>query len=347
MVFKKCYLFQLFRNHILDSGAEWTRADGRVTKVGKSCLEDLLSQDSPEGEISKLYKISDDHLYCVGPQRQRVKPAVQLLSSSVANAFREAGDLDKRELIQTIDNWFDVCDSRSMHHRTKRLKNGLGIHEEQQVAALNKMLKLMDNITFGGKLKPFMKGIVASTKSLLDLWTDLKRRGWGHICTYNLNQDILELFFANIRSLCGSSDHPRANNFGSRFRILMLSSNCMKVLINNANVAPAENDDEQEWTMFSLMDGASEAEEFVEEANDGLVDLGDEGDLEQELADKTDKGSLQYISGYIARKVSSNDHSTKDLKVVLFFFSMDSRPGLLRKAPGSSVRVLRGVVWAW
>ena len=35
-----------------------------------------------------------------------------------------------------------------------------------------------------------MKSIVAST---LDLWADLKRKGWGHIC--NLNQDILELFF--------------------------------------------------------------------------------------------------------------------------------------------------------
>ena len=163
-----------------------------------------------------------------------------------------------------IDNWFDVFDSRTQFHRSKQLKNGLGVHEEQQVAALNKMLNLMENITFGGKLKPFMKGIVSSTKSLLALWDDLKRREWSHICTYNLNQDILELFFSNIRSLCGANDHPRANNFGSRFRILMLSSNCMKVLVDNANVAPAENGDEQEWTMFNLVNGASE--DFEEEA---------------------------------------------------------------------------------
>ena len=82
----------------------------------------------------------------------------------------------------------------------------------------------------------------------------------------------------------------------------------MKVLIYNANVAPAENDDKQDWTMFSLVDGASE--DFVDEANDGLIDLGDEGDLDRELVDKTDTGSLQYVSGYIAlaRKVSSNYH---------------------------------------
>ena len=307
----------MFRNHILDSGADWTREDGSVTRVTKSCFEELLGKDSPEGELSKLYKITDDHLYCVGTARQRVKPAVQLLSSSVANAFCEAGELDKGELIQIIDDWFDVCDSRSQHHRSKQLKNGLGVHEEKQVAALNKMLNLMKNITFGGKLKPFMKGIVASTKSLLALWNDLKHRGWPHICTYNLNQDILELFFSNVRSLCGANDHPRANNFGSRFRILMLSSNCMKVLVDNANVAYAENDDEKEWSILRLEDGATE--DFVEEANDGLVDLGDEGDLDRELADKTDEGALQYIIGFIARKVSRRYHKTQEITIGFFY----------------------------
>ena len=257
-----------------------------------------------------------------------MKPAVQLLSASVANAFYEAGEEDKGEFIEIIDDWWDVFDSSYEHHRTKRLKNGFGIHEEEQVAALHRMLNLMENITFGGHLKPFMKGIVASTKSLLDLWADLKRRGWGHICTYNLNQDILELFFSNIRSLGGCSDHPRANSFGSRFRILMLSSNCMKVLIDNANVAPSDNEDEQDWTMFSLGEGASQ--DFVEEANDGLVDCGDEGHLDSELADKTDEGSLQYISGYIARKVSSNYHKEFESGFIFIFFSVDWQPGLLR-----------------
>ena len=32
----------------------------------------------------------------------------------------------------------------------------------------------------------------------------------------------------------------------------------MNVLINNANVVPAENNDEQEWSMLRVMDGASE-----------------------------------------------------------------------------------------
>ena len=71
----------------------------------------------------------------------------------------------------------------------------------------------------------------------------------------------------------------------------------MKVLIDNANVAPAENGDEQEWNMFSLAQGASD--DFVEEANDWLIDLGDEEDLERELGNKTDQSSLQNISELI------------------------------------------------
>ena len=108
--------------------------------------------------------------------------SVQLLSYSVANDFYEAGETDKRELIQNSEFWF-------------------GVHQEEQVAALHKILNLMENITFGGYLKlETLHEIVAST---LDLWADLKRKGWGHIC--NLNQDILELFFMNIRSLGGAS----------------------------------------------------------------------------------------------------------------------------------------------
>ena len=46
--------------------------------------------------------------------------------------------------------------------------------------------------------------------------------------------------------------------------------------------------------MFILVEGTSK--DFVEEANDGLLNYGDEGHQDRELADKTDEGSLQYIS---------------------------------------------------
>ena len=58
--------------------------------------------------------------------------------------------------------------------------------------------------------------------------------------------------------------------------------------------------------MFILVEGTSKA--FIEEANDGLLNCGDEAHQDRELADKTEEGFFQYISGYIALKVSSDYH---------------------------------------
>ena len=58
--------------------------------------------------------------------------------------------------------------------------------------------------------------------------------------------------------------------------------------------------------MFILVEGTSK--DFIEEANDGLLNCGDEAHQDRELADKTEEGSFQYISGYIALKVSSDKY---------------------------------------
>ena len=65
----------------------------------------------------------------------------------------------------------------------------------------------------------------------------------------------------------------------------------------------------------------------------------------KKIYNTTDQGSLQYISGYIARKVSSYYTKPKSKNVASYLFSMDCQPGLLKKAPGSGDRVVLAVVW--
>ena len=43
------------------------------------------------------------------------------------------------------------------------------------------------------------------------------------------------------------------------------------------------------------------------------------------LADKIDKGSLQYISGYVARKVCSNYHEEQESSLILFLVWIDNQ----------------------
>ena len=66
------------RNHTLDSGIQYKSEEGVITNLNIKDYENLKENDSSEGEPAKHYKLGEDHLYCTGPTRQRVRLAVQL-----------------------------------------------------------------------------------------------------------------------------------------------------------------------------------------------------------------------------------------------------------------------------
>ena len=53
----------------------------------------------------------------------------------------------------------------------------MGINEDLQFEALKSMLHLIENVKFGGYSKPFMKGIMCTTNSLISLYKELKNVG--------------------------------------------------------------------------------------------------------------------------------------------------------------------------
>ena len=107
------HLIKLFRNNILRYGLTW-KHDGIVTTLSKEDLENMITRDTTSpGGIRKLYKLSlETHTKLEGMALQRVAPACQLLSSSTAACLRLDGFPHKAEVVQRIDDWFDVCDSR-------------------------------------------------------------------------------------------------------------------------------------------------------------------------------------------------------------------------------------------
>ena len=118
------------------------------------------------------------------------------------------------------------------------------------------------------------------------------------LCTYKVNQDPLELFFAQVRSLGGPNNHPRAADFCSRFRTLSMCSNSVvdNVLSNTTNITPNTETSEYSWNAVRVAE-----EEFSN--NDGLLEQDEEEELQFELPGRTDPEAVQYISGYVARKV--------------------------------------------
>ena len=175
------------------------------------------------------------------------------------------------------------------------MKSALGSFEEEQLLALERMLELVQNVSFGRSL-PFMKGIEAATKSIRELYQELKSEGQSYLRTYLLNQDALELFFSNIRGLGGSSDHPRPANFISRFRALVLSSNVENLLNDKKNVSEAK--DIWEPRLSSLTE--------LQEDDTRLNDLNSEDNVDDEFCPTLSLHSSdgqQYVAGYLAKKV--------------------------------------------
>ena len=290
--------FQLLRNHTLDSGLQFKSSKYGLVTLNLSDFEQLRDNDSSDGNVAKYHKLGEDHLYCTGPCRQRVRFAVQLFSATVGNGFKMMGQDGKAWVVNTINDFFDALDSRLKYHKSNKIKCAMGINEDLQFEALKSMLHLIQNVKFGGYSKPFMKGIMCTINSLISLYMELKDEGQQYFCTYQVNQDPLELFFAQVRSLGGPNNHPRAADFCSRFRTLSMCSNSVvdNVLSPNTNITPDTESSEYSWNALGVAE-----EDFSN--NDGLLEQDEEEELQFELPGRTDPEAVQYISGYVAQEV--------------------------------------------
>jgi hypothetical protein len=109
---------------------------------------------------------------------------------------------------------------------SNKLECGFGVNLEEQMATVNKMIQVVEEMRRVGKKTanlPFQKGIVTSSRSLLTLYNELSsRHGVEFILTSHLNQDALENFFSRIRALGGSNTHPTSVDFLYRMKNLII-----------------------------------------------------------------------------------------------------------------------------
>ena len=96
------HLLKLIRNHILDEGI-WI--DENCTEIGRSDFQLILEADNKEFRIH--HKLTEFHLNLVGPERQRVRPAAQLLSHATASALRclRADKVIQANFVDLINDW--------------------------------------------------------------------------------------------------------------------------------------------------------------------------------------------------------------------------------------------------
>ena len=201
------HMLKLCRNHLLDDGI---KIDDQAF-ISKSDMESILQKDCGEFKICPKLKL-DSHIECHGNARQKVRPAAELLSHSSATALRclFSGKEKQAEFIQTINDWFDVVNSRLQFDKNK-LSCAYGVHYEEQRLALEKMYQQTERMRVGKHKNTiqFQKGILIGIKSLIMMFEQLREKyNIKYIRTICLNQDIGENTFSRLRALGATHNHP-------------------------------------------------------------------------------------------------------------------------------------------
>lgn len=195
------HLLKLIRNWFLDHG--FVLEDGR--RIVKDPVRSLIELATTE--ISSCYKISQLHITCEKAQRQNVALAAQLMSNTTATALKRylpGGNKqlaeNVSEFFELINNWFDIMNSYTPSTPIKT-KTPYGKDLELQNEILEKVketFKTMRAVT-KNSIQVFQKGVIISSTSVQDLYTDLKQRyKVSYILTHRLNQDCLENFFSQV-----------------------------------------------------------------------------------------------------------------------------------------------------
>ena len=308
------------RNHCLDYGLLWTHDDGRKTTLTKKDFIELLEKDGKPGEIRKMFKITPhSHLDVTGHERQRVKPATQLFSATVAACFYLDGQEDKGDLVQTINDWFDISDSKTASHFNP-MKQALGCGDQSlQLKTLLKMKTVMENMVVGPQtvirkkkdgsksistmhsMKRFQKGIIVTIESYIALFHELKEEGLQYMMGRRLTQDILENIFSALRRLGGPNHHPSPKEFCQRVRGLMMSRNIDSILSDRTVVEFNHFEDTyKEQFLTSHLSSHDEAQKVLEQDDTGE-------DIEaQHVAGinfPSNQDALDYVSGYVTFKL--------------------------------------------
>ena len=244
------HLIKLVRNHLFDHGFMVPSDNGDLVPLVKQDFWDVLFKNRGGSDLRTSFNLSQAHLTVKGSQRQRVRLAVQTLSSTVANSLLQFGpDTNeykaKHKAVQLLNDWFDCMNSRRKYDK-KMLSCAMSpdLHERDQFSILDQMehfLKTFHVMNSDGSKKvawqPWQHGMMCSIKSTRDLYKELVTDGpFEFLLTAKLNQDCLENLFSRLRALGGDNTHPSPLEIMNRMRLLLLMKKPDLLIVNKPAV---------------------------------------------------------------------------------------------------------------
>lgn len=290
------HMLKLIRNHLLDDGL--LMEDGTV--VSKCTFEKINRYD--ESELKLRPRLSRYILEVTGAERMRVRYAAQLLSNHTATLAERMGMENEGSFIRTVNDAFDVLNSRVPVDDKNAKKNGYGLNYTAQNSTLDKFINIMQKSRFllkNGKprhaLLPCQIGFIVTMKSTMALLTALEKYGLTYILTSRLNQDALESLFSLIRSFAGSNTNPTPVEFRYRLRLILLGSRMPP---------PSGTNSVFEDTVNIMCANLIRKNDLFKVESGELLNVS--GPVKQPIVatnDCNNEEALEYLAGYIAWKI--------------------------------------------
>lgn len=220
--------------------------------ISWSYVETLYNIDKSK-DNRLVPKLTESHIHPTNFEKMKVKFASQILSCTVSSALKtyiSIGTLpedaaDIAQFIENIDKLFDMFNSLIKEH-VKECKKAFEatdfqiqflLYMKQYLSTITIYSKLGNDIT--NKVKTF-KLWISNINSLLQLWSYLQSTmpDIKYLFMRRFNQDPVEHFFGQVRSLNGNAFNPTSIQFYFTFRKLFAIQYCN---IDTGNCAAKTN----------------------------------------------------------------------------------------------------------
>ena len=294
------HLLKLIRNNLIDNGIE-----SPYGFINIHPIKEALNYQS--GDLKLCPKLSQNIIYVKGIFRQKVKLAAYLLSESTHNLLEYLGskNLIKNEwkptskFVKIIDQWFDIMNSSKIFGR-KDINNAFR-NKGDQLEVIQNVIDLFSKCKCRGKLYPFMKGVLMSSKSLLNLFSDLNSiYGVKYIMTSKLNQDVLEEAFGVLRQMGAGAEHPAPVSFKYRIRRYILSRSHLLVSAK-PNTKTAISGELFVNSLTEFLENSSPIKSKILNLVSDESDESEDDEIQFEIPEN-ENDAFDYVLGFVAFK---------------------------------------------
>lgn len=215
------HLLKLLRNNMLKHGLNieggyWIR---------KEDYEQLL--DSDYAELRSAWKLTKAHLNIADKKKQKVLPAFQTFSRTVAHLWRKVFVNRQKEadFIHLVNDFCDLLNTRCLTGMTPA-KKAFGLEKAAQFKLLQDMEQAMVHLRVGSAkhLFPFQRGFLCSIHSLQALLQQMSAHPYNqtYFLTSRVNQDLAENCFSMIRKVGAYNSNPDPVDAKNRLKLVCL-----------------------------------------------------------------------------------------------------------------------------